>query len=183
MDVISLHQAGITNVIAASGTAFTVDQARIISRMARKVILLFDSDEAGLSAAARGADNLLVTDLDIGVVVLPKGHDPDSLVRERGAERDFANFSTTIDLWEFKLQSLKKGSGDINNITKTASEVADSIALIGDELKRDIYIRDMSLKLGIDIEAMRKAVNGRIRKRTGRRDVQTPPVVKIGTSV
>ncbi|MBN1295053.1 MAG: DNA primase [Candidatus Latescibacteria bacterium] len=181
MDVISLHQAGITNVIAASGTSFTVDQAKILSRMARKVILLFDSDEAGLSAAARGADNLLVTDLDIGVVVLPEGHDPDSLVRERGAE-GFREVLESIDLWEFKLQSMKKGSSDINSITKTAGEVADSIALIGDELKRDIYIRDMSLKLGIDIEAMRKAVNGRIKKRSRHRETQTPAVEKIGTS-
>ena len=180
MDVISLHQAGITNVIAASGTSFTVEQARIVSRMAQKVIILFDSDEAGLSAAARGADNLLVADLDIGVVVLPEGHDPDSLVQERGVN-GFRELLKTIDLWEFKLQALKKDSSDIRDITKLAGEVADSISLIADDLKRDVYIRDMSMKLGIDIEAMRKAVNGRIKRRSRQKETESPRSKSVGT--
>lgn len=180
MDVISLHQAGITNVIAASGTSFTVEQARILSRMARKVILLFDSDDAGLSAALRGADNLLVADLDIGVVVLPEGHDPDSLVQERGAD-GFRELLDTVDLWEFKLQALKKDSTGVSDITKLAGEVADSISLIADDLKREVYIRDMSMKIGIDIEAMRKAVNGRLKRRSRQNKPESPRTEPVGT--
>jgi len=182
MDVISLHQAGITNVIAASGTSFTIEQARILSRMSRKVILLFDSDDAGLSAAVRGADNLLIADLDIGVVVLPDGHDPDSLVQERGAD-GFREYLDAVDLWEFKLQSLKKDSTGVNDITKIAGEMADSISLIADDLKREVYIRDMSMKIGIDTEAMRKAVNGRLKRRGRQTKPESPQAEPVGTLV
>ncbi|MCE5250118.1 DNA primase [bacterium] len=173
MDVISLHQAGITNVIAASGTAFTIDQGRILSRMARKVTLLFDGDSAGVSAAARGADNLLATDLSIGVVVLPESHDPDSFVRDRGADELRKLLEQPVDLWEFKLHSLKEETLDVNGKTKLAGEVADSISLIENEMKREIFINDMSLKLKIDIDSMRKAVNGRIKRRAVKRDTET----------
>ena len=168
MDALSMHQAGIKNVIASSGTSFTVEQGRILTRMASSVILLFDGDSAGISAVARGADNLLATDLKIGVVILPGGHDPDSFIRERGPDDLRLLLDNPVDIWEFKLQALKRESLEVNDITKIAAEVADSISLIPDELKRDIYINDMSKKLGIDNDAMRKAVNGRIRRRTKR---------------
>ena len=168
MDALSMHQAGIRNVIASSGTSFTVEQGRILTRMASSVILLFDGDSAGISAAARGADNLLATDLKIGVVILPGGHDPDSFIRERGPDDLRQLLDNPIDIWEFKLQALKRESLEVNDITKIAAEVADSISLITDELKRAVYINDMSKKLGIDNDAMRKAVNGRIRRRTKR---------------
>ncbi len=182
MDVISLHQAGIKNVIAASGTAFTVEQGRMITRFARNVTLLFDGDSAGMSAAARGADNLLATDLSIGVAVLPEGHDPDSYVREKGADSLLEYIGSRMDLWEFKLKVLSGDSVKAEDRIKLAGEIADSISLIPDELKRDVYIRDMSEKIGIDIDAMRKAVNGRIRKKKFRRDSGTPKKQETGTS-
>lgn len=165
MDVISLHQAGIKNVIAASGTAFTVEQGRQINRLSRNVTLLFDGDSAGMTAAARGADNLLATDLAIGVVVLPGGHDPDSYVREQGAEVLGELLKNPMDIWEFKLKALGGNITETEDRIKLSGEIADSISLIADEIKRDVYIRDLSHKLGIDINAMDKAVRGRIRRR------------------
>lgn len=183
MDILSMHQAGIRNTIASSGTSFTVEQGRILTRMANSVILLFDGDSAGISAAARGADNLLATDLGIGVVVLPEGHDPDSFLRERGPADLRPLLDNPIDIWEFKLQALRRESIDVNDITRIAAEVADSISLITDDLKRDVYVRDMSLKLEIDIDAMRKAVNGRIRRRTKRREPESKNEVSSEFSV
>ncbi len=164
MDVISLHQAGIQNAIAASGTSFTTDQGRIISRMTRSVVLLFDGDSAGISAAARGADTLLSTDLAITVSILPDGHDPDSFVREHGADVLREHLSRAMDIWEFKLLGLSRKDAGPEARLRLAGEVADSIALMGDYLKREIYIKDLALRLGIEEEAMRKAVAGRIRR-------------------
>ncbi|MFA6471944.1 MAG: DNA primase [Candidatus Latescibacterota bacterium] len=168
MDVISLHQEGITSAIASSGTSFTSEQGRMIARMARSAILLFDGDSAGISAAVRGVDNLLATDLNIGVVVLPEGHDPDSFVRKNGAEALQKLLDSPQDIWEFKLQSLANNAADTKDKIKLAGEIADSISLITDALKRDIYINDLSFKIGVERDSMRKAVDGRIKKRTSR---------------
>lgn len=182
MDVISLHQVGITNIIAASGTAFTVEQGRILARMSREVTLLFDGDPAGLTAAARSADNLIETDLAISVVVLPEGHDPDSYLRESGVESLREVLDKPVDIWEFKLQELKREQATVEDRIKLAGKVADSISRIPDDLKRDLYIRDMALKIGIDIDSLRKAVYGRIKKRTVRKDVQSPGATTSVTS-
>ncbi len=182
MDVISLHQAGIKNVIAVSGTAFTLEQGKMINRLAHNVTLLFDGDSAGMTAAARGADNLLATDLSIGVAVLPEGHDPDSYVREKGAESLREFIGNPMGVWEFKLKVLGGDTVNAADRIKLAGEIADSISLIPDELKREVYIRDMSEKISIDINAMRKAVNGRIRRRKYRPDTGVRETRDLGTS-
>jgi DNA primase len=181
MDVISLHQAGIKNAIAASGTAFTVEQGRIIGRMSRKITLLFDGDKAGITAAARGADNLLASDITIGVAVLPEGDDPDSYVIEHGADSLREFIDNPMDIWEFKLQTLGSDSPGPENSLKLAGEIADSIAQISDELKREVYIREMSKRIGIDIDAMRKAVNGRVKRKRYRKsdDKNSDPVIMV----
>ena len=182
MDVISLHQAGVKNAIAASGTSFTSEQGRIISRLARSVTLLFDGDSAGISAAARGADNLLSTDLAITVSILPGGHDPDSYVRELGVDSLLAHLKEAMDIWEFKLLALSRGPVGPEDRIRLAGEIADSISLIPEELKREVYAKDLSLKLGIDIDTMLKAVNGRIRKRTARKEAEVPPPPQVGSA-
>ncbi len=168
MDLISLHQAGIQNVLAASGTAFTTDQGRIISRQARSVILLFDGDSAGIHAAARSADTFLSTDLAVSVCVLPEGHDPDSYVRAEGADALRGYLGRAMDIWEFKLLALAKNTVAPEDRLRLAGEIAESISLIPDELKREVYIKELSMRIGVDLDAMRKAVDGRIRKRMGR---------------
>jgi DNA primase len=158
MDVIALHEVDITNTIAASGTSFTPEQARILSRMVRKVILLFDGDPAGYSAAARGADNLLTADLDIGIVPLPEGYDPDSFVREKGAGALQALLDSPVDLWDFKIREVKNGEATPEDLTRIAGEVADSLSLINDDMKREVYTKKMSLALQIEPNTMIKAV-------------------------
>jgi len=181
-DVISLYQAGIKNVIAASGTALTTEQGRMIARMSQNVILLFDGDSAGLSAAARCADNLLVTDLSIGVAVLPEGYDPDSYVREHGADSLRKYIMNSTDIWEFKLKVLGENISGSDDRIKIAGEIADSISLITDELKREIYIQELSKRIGIDNDAMRKAVNGRIKRRKYQKGSEVQRKQKTGTS-
>jgi len=178
MDVITLHQAGIQNAIAASGTAFTVEQGRILARMARNVVLLFDGDPAGFAAAARGANNLLSTDLSIGVAILPGGHDPDSFVREHGPDRLRELVDAPMDIWEFKLQALTVDTTDVQDRIKLAGEIADSISLLDDGIKRDLFIREMAPRIGVDVDSMRKAVDGRIRK--GRKASETPVKREVG---
>lgn len=168
MDLISLHQAGIQNVLAASGTAFTSDQGRIISRLARSVILLFDGDSAGIHAAARSADTFLSTNLAVSVSLLPGGHDPDSYVRAEGADALREHLGRAMDIWEFKLLALANKTVAPEDRLRLAGEIADSISLIPDELKREVYIKELSMRIGVDLDAMRKAVDGRIRKRSGR---------------
>lgn len=170
MDVIALHQAGFTNVLAASGTAFTLEQGRLIARQARSVTLLFDGDRAGLSAAARGADTLLATDLAISVCVLPEGHDPDSYVRTQGADALGEYLEHPMGIWEFKLLALSGETVGPEDRIRLAGEIADSISLIPDELKREVYIREMALKLDVDRNDLQKAVIGRVRRKTMRRE-------------
>ena len=174
MDVLSLHQAGILTVIASSGTAFTPDQGRIITRMARSVTLLFDGDSAGITAASRGADNLLATDLKIGVAVLPEGHDPDSYVRKHGPDALQEYLGRAMDIWEFKVNVRGKAVTGAEDRIALAGEIADSISLIPDELKREVYIKEMSVKISVDNDVMRNAVNGRIRRRRFRREEEPP---------
>ncbi len=181
-DVISLYQSGIKNVIAASGTALTTEQGRMIARMARNVTLLFDGDKAGLSAASRGADNLLATDLTISIAVLPEGYDPDSYIREKGADSLREFIGNSVDIWEFKLEVLGENISGSRDKIKIAGEIADSISLIADELKREIYIQEMSKRTGIDNDAMRKAVNGRIKRRKYQKEPDINKNQNIGTS-
>jgi len=182
MDVIALHQAGIGNVIGASGTALTVEQGRIIARMARGVTLLFDGDSAGIAAAVRGADNLLPTGLDIGIVVLPEGHDPDSYVREHGGEALGNLLEDAVDLWEFKLGFLGKNAASVQDRYRLAGEIADSISLIPDEMKRDLYIKELSPRIGVDVNSMYKAVYGRIKRRARAGRADSPGETSRGTS-
>ena len=182
MDVIAMHQAGIENVIAASGTAFTVEQARIIGRMANRVVLLFDGDSAGLAAASRGADSFLATDLTVGIVILPEGHDPDSYVREHGPDALGERLGEALDIWEFKLRTLA-GGGErtVSDRMKLAGEIADSIAMVDDDLKRDVYIDDLSAKINVSRDEMRKAVSARRRRSHRSRDTadSTPNKVEL----
>jgi len=115
-------------------------------------------------------------------VVLPQGHDPDSYIREYDTESLRRMLERPMDIWEFKLQVLGKEQATVQDRIKLSGEVADSISRIPDDLKRDIYIRDMALKIGIDIDSLRKAVYGRIKKRTTRKDAQSPGTITVGTS-
>ena len=160
-DVLSMHQAGIGNVVASSGTALTHGQIRMIRRFSENITVLYDGDAAGIKAALRGIDLLLEDGMNVRVVLLPEGEDPDSFARKQNAEgfnrfidgheQDFIRFKTNLLLEEAGNDPIKK-AGLITNIV-------DSIALIPDNIKRSVYIQETATLLGTREEVIIAAVN------------------------
>lgn len=150
-DVISLHQAGIENVVASSGTALTEEQIRLMRRFTENVTVLFDGDAAGVKAALRGIDLILKGGLNVRVVLLPDGEDPDSYSRKMGSTEFQHNLKThTRDFISFKIDLYSAGS--VNDPIKKAEairEIVTSIALIPDPIKRSVYIKETSDLLNI----------------------------------
>lgn len=145
-DVISLHQSGIENVVASSGTSLTVEQARLIRRYTPNVKILYDGDFAGVKAALRGVDILLEQDLNVRIVLVPDGEDPDSYLQKAGVEAFKTYISQTAqDFIAFKADLLMKEAG--NDPVKKAHVIKDiigSIAKIPDPIKRMVYVRECS---------------------------------------
>jgi DNA primase len=163
-DVISLHQAGIENAVASSGTSLTVDQIRLVKRYTPNVTLLFDGDAAGLKAALRGVDLLLEQDLNVRVVVLPDGEDPDSFVQKMGltVTREFIA-ANKKDFILFKAGLLLGEAG--NDPVKKADLVKDiiaSIALIPDPIKRSIYAKECARLFSMDEMLVVAAINQKV---------------------
>ncbi len=151
-DVISMHQAGVENVVSSSGTALTPGQIKLIHRFTSNVTVIYDGDAAGIKAALRGIDLLLEEGMNIKVVLLPEGEDPDSFARKQNAE----SFTTYIkqhetDFIRFKTQLLLDDAGD-DPIKKAAliTDIVNSISIIPDGIIRSVYTRDCSILLGID---------------------------------
>jgi len=155
-DVISMHQAGIENVVASSGTALTTGQIRLIHRFTNNVTVLYDGDAAGIKAALRGIDLLLEAGLNIKIVLLPEGEDPDSFSRKQSAtsfneyikeqETDFVQFKARLLLQEAGDDPVKKA----NIIT----EIVDTIALIENEIIRLVYVKECSKLLNMDEQVL-----------------------------
>ncbi|MGV8962376.1 MAG: DNA primase [Candidatus Saccharimonadaceae bacterium] len=160
-DVLSMHQAGIENVVSSSGTALTNGQIRLIRRFTENMTVLYDGDAAGITAALRGIDLLLEEGMNVKVVLLPKGEDPDSFARKQNAESfnkyivdnevDFIRFKTQLLLEETKNDPVKR-AGLITNIVQ-------SIALIPDGIKRSVYVKDSAHLLEINEKLLIQAVN------------------------
>ncbi|GAB4403735.1 MAG: DNA primase [Bacteroidia bacterium] len=169
LDVILLHQNGIRNVVASSGTALTVEQVRLIRRYTRRVLLIYDGDAAGIKAALRGIDLLLREEMDVRVLVLPGKHDPDSYVREVGAQ-GFLDFATQAaqDFLEFKIQTQSEGQNtrDPRFQTELIKSLAETVALIPDLVQRQMYVRHVAQRMDITEALMTHAVE------EARRDVQ-----------
>ncbi len=161
MDVISLHQAGIQNAVASSGTSLTTDQIRMIKRLTPNIKILYDGDPAGIKAAMRGLDMVLAEDMNVRIALLPIGEDPDSYVQKVGAE-GFRSYLTehSTDFILFKTKVLSKDAGD-DPIKRShmIREVVSSIALIPDTIKRAVYIRDCSTILKIEEAALISEIN------------------------
>ncbi|NLZ94298.1 MAG: DNA primase [Bacteroidales bacterium] len=160
-DVLSMHQAGIENVVSSSGTALTAGQIRLIRRFTPNMTVLYDGDDAGISAALRGIDLLLEEGLNVKVVLLPKGEDPDSFARKQNAE-SFNKFITEneVDFIRFKAQLLINETKD--DPVKRAgliSNIVESIALIPDGIKRSVYVKDTANLLKISEELLIQEMN------------------------
>ncbi|NMB06705.1 MAG: DNA primase [Bacteroidales bacterium] len=165
-DVISMHQAGIENVVASSGTALTHGQIRMIHRFSENITVLYDGDAAGIKAALRGIDLLLEDGMNVKVVLLPEGEDPDSFARRQNAEQ-FNRFIADheVDFIRFKTQLLLEETGD--DPVKRAgliSNVVESIALIPNSITRSVYIQESAQMLQMQ-ERVLIAETNRIRRR------------------
>lgn len=156
MDVIGMWQSGMENVIASSGTALTDAQIALLHRFTSNVTLLYDGDSAGVKASLRGIDMLLAHNMDIKVLLLPDGHDPDSFARANTPEqfRDYVA-EHEEDFITFKARILLNGGlRDPQSKTKAATSIVESLACIGDKVKRSIYIKECSRILDIDEQAL-----------------------------
>ena len=150
-DVISLHQAGIENVVASSGTSLTVGQIQLIKRNTQNITILYDGDAAGIKAAIRGLDLVLEQDMNVKVVLLPTGEDPDSFVQSVGTEKfkeyindkaaDFILFKTNLLLAETANDPIKRAG--------LIKDIVESIARIPDPIKRSVYVRECATLMEI----------------------------------
>ncbi len=155
-DVISLHQAGVENVVSSSGTALSPEQIRLVKRLTNNLTLVYDGDAAGIKASFRGIDLILEQELNVRIVVLAEGEDPDSFARAHKEEEIQEYFKTrATDFIRFKVGILKEDAGDdpLRNANMIQS-VVDSIALIPNLIQRELYIRDASSILGIGEEVL-----------------------------
>lgn len=159
-DVISMHQCGIENVVANSGTALSVFQIRLLHRFTKNVVLLYDGDEAGIHAALRGTDMMLSEGMNIKVLLLPDGDDPDSFARKHTAE-DFRNYVSNHqqDFMSFKTEVLLKGVNDPIKRSEAISSIIKSISVIEDQIVRATYIKQCALDIGIAEQTLINEMN------------------------
>ena len=156
MDLIALAQYNIENAVASSGTALTTDQARLLRRYAPKTILIFDGDTAGATAAMRGIGSLFEVGLEVRVVTLPENHDPDSYVRAQGPDgllRLTENAAPAID---FLMEQFAQRDdlSTIDGKTRTANALAELVGRIKDNALKQLVIKDIAEKIGIDEETL-----------------------------
>ena len=145
-DVIQIHQKGIKNVVASSGTALTPEQIRLINRLTKNITVLFDGDDAGIRASLRGIDLILEQGMNVKVCTFPQGEDPDSFARQNTFEeltlfleenaKDFIQFKASLLIKDAKNDPIKKAD--------TIREIVNSISKIPDQIKKEIYIQECS---------------------------------------
>ena len=176
-DVVSLHQAGVENVVASSGTSLTVDQLRLIKKYTNNLTILYDGDSAGVKAALRGLDMAVEEGLNVKVVLIPDKEDPDSYVQKIGAAafRDFVD-AHKQDFVLFKLQVAMQDMGtDSSRKSQLVNEIAETISKIDkveDFTRQQDYIRQCSQLLKIDEQGLITLVNKFIRERLQKREQQ-----------
>ena len=186
LDVLSMHQLGIKNVVASSGTSLTVEQIRLIRKFTNNVTIIYDGDAAGIKAALRGIDLVLKEGLNVKVILLPEGQDPDDFARSHSFdqvndyidqhEQDFINFKTDMLLGEAGNDPLKRAG--------LIKDIAETIALIPDAITRAVYIHTSADKFEIGEQILTDAVNkkrGQMlvedKKRQERERTAAPPVM------
>ncbi len=177
-DVLSVHQAGIENVVASSGTSLTVEQIRLIGRFTKNITILYDGDAAGIKASLRGLDMILEEGLNVKVVLFPDGHDPDSYVRNFGTngfkkhiaenKKDFILFKADTLLNEAGTDPLKRA--------EIIREIVESIAKIPDSIKASVFIKECSYLLKIDERALISELN-KIRLAKAKKGSAPPPTL------
>jgi len=160
-DVISMHQAGVENVVASSGTALTKDQIKLMKRYSNNITILYDGDAAGIRASFRGIDLILEEGMNVKVVLFPEGEDPDSFSKNHGAEevkkyiednqRDFVGFKTDILLKDTDNDPIKRAG--------LIKDIVESIALIPDDITRSVYLKETSEQFELDEQTLLNEMN------------------------
>ena len=164
-DVIAMHQCGLENVVANSGTALSNHQIRLLHRFTQNIVLLYDGDEAGIHAAMRGTDMLLAEGMNIKVLLLPDGDDPDSFSRKHTADEFKAYIEAhQTDFIQFKTDLLLKGVTDPQKRSEAVSSILKSVSVIPDKLKRDTYLSECSHRFNVNEQALVTTVNTYIQR-------------------
>ena len=166
-DVVSMHQSGIENVVASSGTSLTVDQIRLIKRFTNNITVLYDGDEAGIKASLRGIDLILEQSMNVKALLFPEGEDPDSYSKKMNAtelshfiefnEKDFIAFKTDLLLEEAKKDPIKRAH--------LIQDIVQSIAVIPERIVRQVYIKECSVRLEMAEQIINAEVNKIKRKK------------------
>ena len=183
-DVIQMHQSGITNVVSSSGTALSVDQIRMINRLTSNVVVLYDSDAAGLRASLRGIDLILEQGMNVRVCAFPKGEDPDSFAQSRSLQEiNIFLEEHSKDFIQFKA-SLLSDEGKNNPISKaeTIREIVDSIHKIPDAIKQEIYIQSCAEIMQISEDVLFRAlaqINQKNNQKSTKKFIPSEPVALI----
>lgn len=175
-DVISLHQAGIENVVASSGTALTSDQIRLIRRFTPNITILYDGDEAGIKASLRGIDLILQEGMNVKVLLFPKGEDPDSFARQHNSSellRFIADNET--DFIRFKTRLLMEGAeNDPIARSRLIQEIVQSVAVIPESITRAVYIREVSRLMNVEEDILYTEIRKILRKHSEKQGYYQP---------
>lgn len=163
-DVISMHQCGIENVVANSGTALSTHQVKLLHRFTQNIVLLYDGDAAGIHAAMRGTDMLLAEGMNIKVLVLPDGDDPDSFSKKHTAT-DFKEYISNhqTDFIRFKTDQLLNGVTDPVKRSEAIGSIVKSVSVIPNQITRDTYLHECSSKLQMSEQTLISTMNNYIR--------------------
>lgn len=174
-DVISMHQCGIENVVANSGTALSLHQIHMLHRFTSNITLLYDGDAAGIHAALRGTDMLLSEGMNLKVLLLPDGDDPDSFARKHTAA-DFKQYieEHQTDFMEFKTDLLLKGVRDPLKRSEAINSIVKSISLVQNQILRDTYLHDCAVRMGMNEATLINTMNKFIREG---REAKTQPTI------
>ena len=170
MDVIAMHQAGVENTVASSGTSLTEGQIRLIGRFTKNLTLLYDGDKAGIKASLRGIDMILAAGLNVRAVVLPDGHDPDSYAKDYGSEalqvylknhiRDFISFKAELAAEEASSDPIKKA--------ELLESILESISLVPDAVRRSIFLAEAARIFRMPEQTLHDSLNLRVFNRNKR---------------
>ncbi len=179
-DVISLHQAGVENVVASSGTSLTEGQIRLISRYTKNITILYDGDAAGIKASFRGIDMILKEGMNVRVVLFPEGEDPDSYAKKNSSSeltdyitknaQDFIRFKTSVLITEVGNDPIKR--------TELIKDIVASISIIPDQIQRSVYIKECSSLLDIQENALINETNKLLRKKFTKNNKEELPITE-----
>ena len=180
-DLLSLFQAGIENVVASLGTALTSHQARLLSRYAQEAIIVYDADSAGIAAAQRGLDLLLVAGISAKALSLPSGMDPDQVVREKGGDHLVKSLQNAQSFIDYKLSYLlqKVNFSSVEGKVEVIEEMGRTISLIDDPIKKGLYLKEVAEKMGVDDKLIALAMERASPRRRGKQ----VPQVRVGEGI